>query len=118
MKDAKGYFVKKSKRGRKICDQRANSVADMAAVLGEVSEAQDGDVPVEVEVRWKNLLDAEFAETWAPNVVHDHWEVGRNNRDLMRRRTMSVDENEQLIEGEDTAGGADGQTKEPERAMV
>lgn len=71
-------------------DQKANSVADMAAVLADISPPGGGDAidggmmvsegkkgsDVVVEVRWRDLLDAEFARTWPENVIHDVLEGG------------------------------------------
>lgn len=95
------------KRGRKLMDQKANSVADMAAALTKVfgegvtpgKSASKGEqeenksvavaAPEEVQatIRWTDILDAEFAESWPKAVVHDLWEAGRNNR-----RTMVEDD--------------------------
>lgn len=93
------------KRGKVLMNQKANTVADLAAVLlqqerGPSAEKieqterriraveklrrQKGEnkvkkrpVPVTemmgvegVKIRWANLLDAEYAETWPPAVVH------------------------------------------------
>jgi hypothetical protein len=81
--------LSKKDRGRKLMDQKANSVADMAVVLGDLGaegdgggivaegkgKGKEGEVKqaenVVVEVRWKDLLDAEFARTWTDNVIHD-----------------------------------------------
>jgi len=68
--------LSKKDRGRKIMDQKANSVADMACVLGEGVLGMKGDGKVLVEVRWKDLGDAELAETWGEGVVHDVLEGG------------------------------------------
>jgi hypothetical protein len=80
--------LSKKARGRKLMDQKANSVADMAAVLGEVGmetegeekkeieEGEQGGDEVVVEVRWRDLTDAEFARTWPDNVLHDVLEGG------------------------------------------
>lgn len=80
--------LSKKARGRKLMDQKANSVADMAAVLGEVGmetegeekkeieEGEQGGEEVVVEVRWRDLTDAEFARTWPDNVLHDVLEGG------------------------------------------
>ena len=90
MTDDKGHFITKKKRGRQICNQRANSVADMAAVLGMLGTEKSGEIGLkgaidgQVEIRWSNLNDAEFAETWGENVVHDILDVKKNNRDLER----------------------------------
>ena len=93
-------------------NQKANSVADLAAVLQQQERApteeeierkkqrlryvekmrrQKGPTKVKgtpvlaealagvegVRVRWANLLDAEFAETWPAAVVHDGLEKSR-----------------------------------------
>jgi hypothetical protein len=44
-------------------------------VVGKrVERAEDGKVVV--EVRWRDLCDAEYAETWEGNVIHDVLEGG------------------------------------------
>ena len=92
-------------------DQKANSVADIAAVLKQQEEAprqveedvgnrrprprsrsrkggsppagkndgpqtqveaQDTDGTEGVKIRWSNILDAQFAETWPASVIHDN----------------------------------------------
>ena len=71
-------------------DQKANSVADIAVVLGKVGrpegdeiglngKTEGGEVP-KVEIKWIDLLDAQFAETWTDNVVHDQLEWDQHNR--------------------------------------
>jgi hypothetical protein len=93
--DKDGKFVERKKQGRLICDQKANSVADMAAVLGRLSlkdsvkEGEDGSIGLKgegtgerVEVTWRDLNDAEFAETWSDNVEHGLLELKTNNRDM------------------------------------
>ncbi len=92
--DKNGKFVEKKKQGRLICDQKANSVADMAAVLGRLSlkdsvkKGEEGSIGLKgegtgerVEVRWRDLNDAEFAETWSDNVEHGLLDLKTNNRD-------------------------------------
>ncbi|KAG9246266.1 transcriptional regulation of mitochondrial recombination-domain-containing protein, partial [Calycina marina] len=127
-----GIPEKRNVRGRKIQNQKANSIADIAAVLSKIGttegaqiglkggfrniedqkawieeqaentaqhmkthhdateeqmvelkakrrrelekkfEAENGEeVLTMVEVQWKDLNDAEFAEKWSENVVHD-----------------------------------------------
>lgn len=68
--------------GRKLMDQKPNSVADMAFVLGRLAAVEVGTekgtrlglqgegTGAPVEVLWNDLLDAEYAETWSGNVVH------------------------------------------------
>ena len=110
----KGNLFGKKKRGKALMNQKANSVADIAAVLLEQEKGpsqeridnaerrmrrieklkkQKGEgkvrkAPVDVvkemggvdgvKVRWANLLDAEFAETWPEAVVHDGLEKSRH----------------------------------------
>ncbi|KAL5344566.1 hypothetical protein V496_08267 [Pseudogymnoascus sp. VKM F-4515 (FW-2607)] len=86
--DDKGRTLSKKLRGRKLCDQRANSIADISATLGKVSlveKSVKGKAEKEVEeisttVRWSDILDAEYAASWPESVVHDNWETTRNNR--------------------------------------
>jgi hypothetical protein len=84
-------------RGRKLCDQKANSIADLAAALKKVTvtetqaaeqekegaEKQEGLLGLEdkVTVQWADLYDAEFAKEWPSTVVHDQMAAGRNNRE-------------------------------------
>jgi len=73
-------------------DQKANSVADMAFVLGRLGTVEErgkreaekevgtekgeriglqGEgTGAQIEVLWRDVLDAEYAETWSGNVVH------------------------------------------------
>lgn len=107
------YPIKK--RGQILMDQKANSIADLAAVLlqqvegpsEEKLERQERRMkrverlktqkgahrvkknPVDVGkemggvngvcVRWADMLDAEFAETWPEAVVHDELKKRRYN---------------------------------------
>jgi len=101
MTDSDGKRIPKAKRGRGICDQKANSVADMAAVLSrlnlkgaEEARPEKGSrigligegTGEKVEVLWRDLKDAEFAETWSENVEHGLLEMHTNNRDDMSRK--------------------------------
>jgi hypothetical protein len=68
-------------------DQKANTVADIASVLAKIGTEEGKEIGlvaplenVEVEVRWTNLLDAEFAPTWSDNVIHDRLETTMNHR--------------------------------------
>jgi hypothetical protein len=99
MKDEEGKFIAKKKRGRQISNQKANSIADIAAVLGKIGTAEREEIGLtgtveetsgeseetedltKVEVKWVNMLDAEFAETWSDNVVHDKLDWVKNNRE-------------------------------------
>ncbi|KAH8791451.1 transcriptional regulation of mitochondrial recombination-domain-containing protein [Hyaloscypha finlandica] len=93
--DEKLQFRSTKLRGRLICDQKANSVADIAAVLGRL-ELQEGEevmkkggiglkgegTGAKVEVLWNNLNDAEFAETWSENIEHGVWRHHKHTVDV------------------------------------
>ncbi|KAG4424905.1 hypothetical protein IFR04_001876 [Cadophora malorum] len=86
--DAKGETRKLKDRAKAICDQKANSVADMAAVLNRLAVKEESLKPVpkapkgesiglagegegvDVQILWGDLHDAEYAERWAGNVEH------------------------------------------------
>lgn len=95
--DKDGKPLTRKARGRKLCDQRANSIADMAATLTKLSSVrrmvggngkrgQKGIEPVLKEetvsatVRWADIHDAEYAEKWPETVVHDELVMTKNNR--------------------------------------
>ena len=102
--DKDGKPLTRKARGRKLCDQRANSIADMAATLTKLStvrrqvgpagkrgeKGKKGVQPtfeehtVRTTVRWANLHDAEFAEKWPETVVHDVLETTKNNRRIIQ----------------------------------
>ena len=115
-RDAKtGKTLTRIERGRRLCDQKANSVADMAAALAAVTlrrEVRKVEVEVEREgegggmvvekvlrektvseplvratVQWKDIFDAEFAGRWPKTVVHDQWVTTFNNRAAPNVRT-------------------------------
>ncbi|MCJ1250549.1 hypothetical protein MMC30_007777 [Trapelia coarctata] len=107
----KGQLLPKKKRGKVLMNQKANSVADMAAVLllqskkPSAEELKKADRKVRkdgrplakrglgsqasaevytargsvegVRIRWANILDAEYAETWPAAVIHDGLEKHR-----------------------------------------
>ena len=109
----KGSLISKKRRGRVLMDQKANSVADLAAVLQlqskgppeerilsaerrrrrvETLKRQKGEGKVKkrpidvasemggiqgVKVRWADILDAEYAETWPEAVIHGGLERNR-----------------------------------------
>ncbi|KAI9799888.1 MAG: hypothetical protein M1833_003810 [Piccolia ochrophora] len=122
-------MMSKKQRGRKLMDQKANTVADIAAVLqgqeemadarretesAEAAETPETEaegegegegkgkskpprrrkgrrkgpaperLPVEgvegVTIRWTDILDAEYAESWPDAVVHDVKELERRGR--------------------------------------
>lgn len=108
--DKEGNFMTRKSRGRKLCDQRANSVADISYMLSRLrllgpGESFDPPAPAadsmpatttatdkvtdvepttkkgsiglvgeglgeQVELKWWNITDAEWASTWSDNVVH------------------------------------------------
>lgn len=97
-------------RARLLQDQRANSVADMAYVLGRLAKPEveeptgNKETPetkpmkwpakktpsiglegegrrVEVQIRWRDLTDAEYAGEWSENVQHGLLKMHTNNRD-------------------------------------
>jgi hypothetical protein len=90
----KSITLEKSKRERKymIMDQKANSIADLAESLRiEIARAKEKaptkdkaeaeeEVPTDVNVmvRWRNILDAEYAAEWPASVMHG--EQGRADR--------------------------------------
>jgi hypothetical protein len=79
-----GEFVGRDKIPKLLCDQKANSVADMAfvferlglrdVVAGEEEEVNIGLTGARtgsgVTIEWWDLRDAEFAQTWSDNVEH------------------------------------------------
>ncbi|KAH8658712.1 transcriptional regulation of mitochondrial recombination-domain-containing protein [Tricladium varicosporioides] len=94
MEDKDGKIIPKKKRARQLCDQKANSIADMAAVLQRLDEKEFTEkiglkgqgTGVKVEVKWTDLLDAEFAETWSENVIHDKLDIAKNDRAFETKR--------------------------------
>lgn len=85
--------VPRKRRGRKIQDQKANAIADIATVLKGLGSEEGKPMGLKslpmgeedpwrnVEVRWSDMTDAEFAETWSGNVIHDRLDWTQNNRD-------------------------------------
>lgn len=109
----KGSLLPTKKRGKVLMNQKANSIADMAAVLllqeqgpseerimnaerrrrraERLKEIKGEDkvkkAPLDVlaemggvegvMVRWADMLDAEYAETWPEAVVHDGLDISR-----------------------------------------
>ena len=109
----KGSLMPKKRRGKVLMNQKANSVADLAAVLHlqgkgpseerilsaerrrrriETLKRQKGEGKVKrrpidvaremgsvegVKVRWADILDAEYAETWPEAVIHGGLERSR-----------------------------------------
>lgn len=73
----------KEERGVALNRQKANSIADMAAVLGGLgrgnklvlSEGEEGEKKLlDVTVSWANDQDREYAEEWSANVTHEMFE--------------------------------------------
>lgn len=65
----------RAERGKALNAQRANSIADMAAVLagngrGNKIAAGESAETVPVTVSWANDQDKGFAEAWPENVTH------------------------------------------------
>src|SRR5947209_4992494 len=55
----------KRERAKVLMDQKATSIADLAAALKLRKDAKE-----DVEIHWQNLYDAEYAEEWPSDVVH------------------------------------------------
>ncbi|KAI2630913.1 hypothetical protein GGR54DRAFT_627985 [Hypoxylon sp. NC1633] len=84
--DEDGKPLTKHERGEKINSQKANTIADMAAVLGgrgkgnkmrrsATNSPEDGDL-LNVVVWWMNDRDRGFARHWSPNVTHHYADTG------------------------------------------
>jgi hypothetical protein len=100
--DKDGKTISRKDRGRKLCDQKANSVADIAAVLGKIGTPEgeeiglkgfeaEGEAAAEapyVEVKWSDLIDAQFAETWSQNVVHDKLEWENHLKEMSKLESV------------------------------
>jgi hypothetical protein len=115
-----GKLTPKKLRGRMIMDQKANSVADMAATLRWLMEGKKArgiglvgqGSKEEVKILWRDVNDAEFAATWTSNVEHGQLEMHTNNRalvnPLLKRREAwkaKVLEEAQRIVDEETQTG-------------
>lgn len=133
----KGSLLPKKRRGKVLMDQKANSVADLAAVLQlqekgpsekrivnaerrrrrvETLKKQKGEdkvkkAPIDiasemrgvegVRVRWANILDAEFAETWPEGVEHGGLEKSRYTAAFP---TVEIVEDEEGVRDEGDGG--------------
>ena len=75
-------------------DEEIRKVKDkLSAQLTKKFGAEKGDADLtQVEVLWKDLTDAEFAESWSKNVVHDLLEVDKKSRVEAVPWTEPVDE--------------------------
>ncbi|OAQ97833.1 hypothetical protein LLEC1_00039 [Akanthomyces lecanii] len=66
----------KAQRGKALNAQKANSVADMAAVLGnggnsnKIEPTETTGVKLPVRVIWSDINDAGYAKKWPRNVKH------------------------------------------------
>lgn len=91
-----GKTLTTHERGKRLNNQRANTIADMAAVLGGLGKGnkivvtdaakQEGDVGeiatttdegktlIQTTVWWMNALDRNFAKNWTKNVTHELFE--------------------------------------------
>lgn len=133
-----GTLYPRKKRGRILMNQKANSVADLAAVLWQqergpseervanaqrrmkrvehlkMQKARPGkanknplDVKGELQgvegvyVRWADLLDAEYADTWPEAVVHDTlqksrhtaaWPVVQNEEEVKQQKAVKKEQ--------------------------
>lgn len=137
----KGSLLPKKRRGKVLMDQKANSVADLAAVLQlqevgpseerianaerrrrrvETLKRQKGadkvkKAPVDVAsemggvegvtIRWANILDAQFAETWPERVVHGGLEKSRYTAAFP---AVEIVEDENGVRDEFVIDGGDG----------
>ncbi|KAI9802723.1 MAG: hypothetical protein M1825_002745 [Sarcosagium campestre] len=131
----------RKQRAKQLMDQKANSIADLAAVLkrqqddAAVNEAiqreeekKRGENPVQedikpptrppklrrggkpilprfnittiegVEIRWTNILDAEFAESWPQPVVHHAGNLDKRGRRPQRRRESLSEDSVEIDE--------------------
>ncbi|KAF8251743.1 hypothetical protein K440DRAFT_595223 [Wilcoxina mikolae CBS 423.85] len=110
----KSITLEKSKRERKymIMDQKANSIADLAESLRiEIARAQEKkpgkeeaqaeeEVPTDVNVmvRWRNILDAEYAAEWPPSVMHG--DQGRADRPYKAPKASEPVVGDLVVEGQ------------------
>ncbi|KAM0805064.1 transcriptional regulation of mitochondrial recombination-domain-containing protein [Usnea florida] len=137
----KGSLMSKKRRGRVLMDQKANSVADLAAVLQlqekgpseerilraerrrrrvETLKRQKGEGKVKkrpidvasemggiqgVKVRWADILDAEYAETWPEAVIHGRLE---RHRYTAAFPAVEIAKDEEGVRNEFVLDGGDG----------
>lgn len=134
-----GSLLPNKKRGKVLMNQKANSVADLAAVLWQqergpseervlnaerrmkmaekkkmavgMNKVKKDPVDVKEElqgvegvmVRWADLLDAEFAETWPDAVMHDRLEKSRHT--VAWPALQSEGEEQEVMAAEASEGG-------------
>ncbi|TQS34256.1 hypothetical protein Golomagni_05368 [Golovinomyces magnicellulatus] len=128
-----GYFIAKKKRERKICDQVANSVADIAYVLGRLKkyDAEQEEELIQtkkpfqkrprksiikkpnrslkfpkpppggiglvgegkgipIQIQWRDIQMAEYAESWSENVEHGLLPWSKNNRQINDTKQLEL----------------------------
>ncbi|EPS42488.1 hypothetical protein H072_3538 [Dactylellina haptotyla CBS 200.50] len=78
-------------RSKILQDQRATSIADLAAVCKR--DVLSGE---KVRLRWMNIYDAEYADEWPVSVVHDV-ETAQGIRYHARRMGRFVAEEEPVV---------------------
>lgn len=87
-----GQTLTTHERGRRLNDQRRNTIADMAAVLGglgkgnkivvkdaaeqgggvgEIVTTDEGKTLLQATVWWMDALDRNYAKKWTNNVTHE-----------------------------------------------
>lgn len=82
----------KAERGMALNAQKANSIADMAAVLGgggagnKIKSTETLGLKVPVRVVWSDIGDAGYAEKWPRNVTHTQ-EVERVPETAVQKET-------------------------------
>ncbi|KAJ6787846.1 hypothetical protein PWT90_10450 [Aphanocladium album] len=72
------FMRSKLERGKALNSQKANSIADIAAVLAgqgpgnkvATEKPSSSTQRVKVTINWSNILDAGFATKWSQNVTH------------------------------------------------
>ncbi|KAI3338938.1 transcriptional regulation of mitochondrial recombination-domain-containing protein [Ustulina deusta] len=87
-----GRTLTTRQRGRRLNDQRANTIADMAAVLGGLGKgnkivvegaaegesvpavSDEGKTLLQATVWWADALDRNYARKWTKNVTHELFE--------------------------------------------
>lgn len=92
----------REERGKALNAQKANSIADMAAVLAgngrgnKIAAGQSAEI-VPVTVSWANDQDKGFAESWSQNVTHS----------LLPEQSYTSGEIEVAMAEEPVEGGAE-----------
>ncbi|KAM7200994.1 transcriptional regulation of mitochondrial recombination domain containing protein [Naviculisporaceae sp. PSN 640] len=114
------YCMSREERGRAINDQRANVIADIAAVLGGLGKGnkivlKDEKTGKEAglcdaKVFWTNARDRFYAASWPENVTH--W-VGLPRKGVESVQ-LDVAEPEPAVEEKEAKEGEEGEAKEGE----